>query len=129
MVPAAWRAFERQQKIHSWNASDLERFRLASELRRVLETTSHALHPNAPQSAEFECCWLVGPGRLLRPDEDLRNPGKGRSQPPKLPRRRSLEPWRLGPRRGQLSRTDSFRQRYSALFPPKHRSALVCLLA
>src|SRR5690242_12473140 len=129
MVFAAWRSFKRQQELHSRDASHLERLHCASKLRRVLEAASRAFHSDAAQSAESQRRWLVGPGRLLRPDEDLRSPGERRSGPPQLSRRWPLESRRMGPRRGQLAWTYSFWQRHGALFPPQYRSALVRLLA
>src|SRR5690348_18312373 len=112
MVFAAWRSFKRQQELHSRDASHLERLHCASKLRLVLEAASRAFHSDAAQSAESQRCWLVGAGRLLRPDEDLRSPGESRSRLTQLYRRWPLQSGQMGPRRGELAWTYSFCSRH-----------------
>src|SRR5580704_1514968 len=120
MVSAPRRAFQRRQELHSRDAAHLERFCHPSELRLLLETTGHALSPDEAKSAESQCGGLVGPGRCLRANEDLRTPREKRSGSLELSCRGPVESRRLGAQLRQVPRTYFLRQRHLPLFPPKN---------
>ena len=54
-------------------AADLERLRRPPQLRRVLEEAGVRAVPDAGDGADAERRRLVGPGRFLRPAQDLRD--------------------------------------------------------
>src|ERR1700756_4595072 len=72
---------------------------------------------------------MVGPGGFLRPDDDLRAPGKIRREKLQLSGCRPVESRRLGGRFWQIAGRNPVSQRYRRLFLPENRSAVVCLLA
>src|SRR5580658_3837561 len=119
MVSAPRRASQRRQKLHSRDAAHLEGFCLASQLRHLLETAGHDVSPDQAKSAESQCGGLVGPGRCLRADEDLRTPREKRSGSLELSGCRAVESWRLGSQLRQVPGAYFLRQRYLLLFPPK----------
>src|SRR5580700_864444 len=120
MVFAPRPAIQRRQELHPRRPAHVERFRHASELRRLLEARGYALHSDETKSAESQCGGLVGPGRRLRADEDLRTPREKRSGSLELSRCRAVESWRLGSQLGQVTRADFLWQRHLPLFPPKN---------
>ena len=91
--------FQRQQPVPARHDPHLERLRRPPELRRVL-----AVRPPYPiwtcQGADAQRRRLVGPGRLLRTNHDLRD-SSARYGAPELPGRRAMEPRRLGSAQGQ----------------------------
>src|SRR5580693_4940341 len=120
MVSAPRRASQRRQKLHSRDAAHLERFCHASELRRLLETAGHALSADEAKGPESQCGGLVGPGRCLRADEDLRTPREKRSGSLELSCCRAVESWRLGAQLRPVPRAYFLWQRHLPLFPPKN---------
>ena len=77
------------------NDPELERLRQPSELRLLLATAGGRALRRSRQRADAECRGLVGPGGLLRSDQDLRAAREARHEEPELPRRRSVESRRL----------------------------------
>src|ERR1700745_3221264 len=98
MVSVPRRSFERQQKLSPRRGSDLGKFHRTSKLRRVLEGASDAVCPHKTEGTQSQRSRLVGPGRRLRSDENLRNHREERSRAHELSRRRTLESRRLGSR-------------------------------
>src|SRR5579863_7162928 len=112
MVSPARRSLQRRQELRSRDAAHLEGFCGSSELRRLLETRSHALYPDQTKGSESKRGGLVGSGGCLRSDEDLRTPREKRSRSFELSCRRPVESRRLGTRLGQVAWRHSFWQRY-----------------
>ena len=97
VVSAPGRALQRQREIFSRQAAHLERFRRPSELRRLLEEAGvRAVPRDEATGAQSECGGLVGSGRFLRPDEDLRTVRKERSRSSELSGGGPVESRRLG---------------------------------
>src|SRR6202012_633963 len=113
------------REIYSRLDSDVDELRHASELRRVLEIAIDADRPDEADRSKFKCRGLVGPGRLLRADEDLRDSGKERPESSELLGCWAVESRRLGARQRQFARRDSVWQRHGRLLPPENRSAMV----
>ena len=88
-------------------AAHVDRFRRASELRRVLAAAGDAAVPHARHRADAQRRRLVGPGRLLRTGHDLPRAREARPGEPELPRRRSVAARRLGRRPGAEARQRS----------------------
>ena len=70
---------------------------------------------------------LVGPGGLLRPAQDLRDPGEEGRPRAERARRGSVEPRRLGRGRGRPARAHRVRQRDRATLPRADRGAVLRL--
>src|SRR5215471_3189115 len=96
MVPATWRALERQREIPEGQNSNLERFRRSPQLRRVLAAAGDGRIPEEGKCPDAHCRGMVGSGGLLRPDQDLRDAGASRPKADQFLRRRAVESWRLG---------------------------------
>src|SRR5216684_1379846 len=129
LVFAAGSACERQCEIYSRDAADVERFCEAPELRRVLEGAGNAVFADQAESAELECGGLVGPGRFLWPDENLRDFGERRPGSFELLGGGTVESRRMGRRARRFAGSDSLWQRYGAVFSAEDRGAVVCVLA
>ena len=110
-------AGERQRQVLPRKASDLERFRQTSGLRRVLEAAGVCAMADAGDRADAERRRLVGPGRLLRPAEDLRAAGEARFVTPELPGGGTVESRWLVSRRRPETWSRGFRKRDVVTLP------------
>ena len=80
---------------------------------------------DARDGADAQRRWLVGPGGLLRPVEDLRIARASRHGARELPRRRPVEPWRMVERRRAQARTGGLRQRDGGALPGERAGAVL----
>ena len=101
-----------------------------SELRRVLAEAGGRAVPRSRHRADAQRRRLVGPGGLLRPDQDLRAAREARHEAPELPRRRPVESRRME----RAQRTDSSATSTSAVgdvagLSARHPGAVLRVLA
>src|SRR5277367_5057946 len=98
MVSRAGPALECEQVVFSRNAADVERFRGASERRRVLAKAGvrSIFQGFDARGAEPERGGMVGPGRFLRPDEGVRASREERCEAQQLFDGGAVESWRMG---------------------------------
>ncbi len=129
LVLAAGASFECQCEIYSWDAANMERFCGAPELRWVLESAGDAVFADEAEGAELERGGLVGPGRFLRSDENLRVDGERRSGSFELSGGGAVESRRLGGRKRRFAGSDSVGKRHGVVFSTENRGAVVCVLA
>ena len=74
LLPRPRCPLERQHPLLQGQDAELERFRRPPQLRRVLEAAGGRALSHSGDRAHLERGRMVGPGRLLRPGEDLRDP-------------------------------------------------------
>ena len=110
---------ERQSPLLPRVAADLERLRPPSRLRRVLEAAGVCAVAEPRHGADAQRRRLVGSGRFLRADQDLRAAREARHQEGELSRRRALEPRRLVARHRPHARPHRLRQRHRDALPPQ----------
>ena len=89
VVSPAGPALERQRALLQRQDPDLERLRRAPQLRRVLAAAGGRALPGPSQGADAQRRRLVGPGRFLRPAQDLRDLREERPGAAELPGRRA----------------------------------------
>ncbi len=89
---------------------DLDQLRRASRLRRLLEGAFAANLPDPAERTDAHGWRVVGPGRLLRRDQDLRDTRAARQRWQKLRRARPLESRQLEPRQGRQARQHLVRE-------------------
>ena len=119
LVSRARSAVERQSPLLPRVAADLERFRPPSRLRRVLETAGVCAVAEPRHGADAQRRRLVGSGRLLRADQDLRAARETRHEEGELSRRRPVESRRLVARHRPHAGPHRFRQRHRDTLPPQ----------
>ncbi len=103
----------------------MERFRRASQLRRVLAQAGSRPLPWSDKGSHAQRRRLVGSGRFLRTPQGLRGIRAERPRAAKCPGRRPLEPRRLVQRRGRPSGSRRIRVGDRKPLPPRDPSSLV----
>src|ERR1051325_8467297 len=88
-------ARERGSKVFPGQDSNLDRLRQRTRLHRVLETPGIRAVAQSCYGADVERRRLVGPGRFLWSNQDLRAARTSRHSKTKLSRRWTMEPRRL----------------------------------
>src|SRR5258708_13198060 len=107
----------------------MERFCGELELRWVLESAGDAVFADEAESAELERGGLVGPGRFLRSDENLRVDGERRPRSLELSGGGAVESRRVGGGKRPFAGDDSVWKRHGVIFFAKDLGPLVCTLA